>query len=237
VRTLSTRERFLKDETGFTLPEVLVTTIIMSFILLALAALFDASLKVYSFGNNKLEAVESARVAMDKMEREIRQAYYYDLTSSPQKTYLLLNPANPPTTALTLPALNADGQRVVNQLTFGNDLPGAPGAGNRKIECGSPCEYITYKLTDDTSNSTCTAAPCSLRRVNTANPGDWGQPVTENVLVPGGLSFTLLRSDGTAPAGESQVGMVRISLTVSVKQGIGSAGTQKLTTVVDLRNR
>ena len=230
MRTLSTRERFLKDEMGFTLSEVLVTTIIMSFILLALASLFDASLKVYSFGNNKLEAVESARVAMDKMEREMRQAYYYDLTSNPQKTYLLLNPADP-TTALTVPPTD------VTQVTFGNDLPGAPGAGNRKIECGSPCEYITYKLTDDTSNTTCTAAPCSLRRVNSADPSLWGQPVTENVLVPGGLSFTLLRSDGTAPANEGEVGMVRISLKVSVKQGIGSAGSQTLTTVVDLRNR
>ena len=230
MRTLSTRERFLKDEMGFTLSEVLVTTIIMSFILLALASLFDASLKVYSFGNNKLEAVESARVAMDKMEREMRQAYYYDLTSSPQKTYLFLNPADP-TTALTVPPTD------VTQVTFGNDLPGAPDAGNGKIECGSPCEYITYKLTDDTSNTTCTAAPCSLRRVNTADPSLWGAPVTENVLVPGGLSFTFLRSDGSTPANEGEVGMVRISLIVSVKQGIGSAGTQKLTTVVDLRNR
>jgi Tfp pilus assembly protein PilW len=234
VRTLSTRERFLKDEMGFTLSEVLVTITIMSFVLLALASLFDASLKVYSFGNNKLEAVESARVAMDKMEREMRQAYYYDLTSN--QTYLFLNPADP-TTALTVPPTD------LTQITFGNDLPGTPGAGNSKIECGSPCEYITYKLTDDTSNTTCTAAPCSLRRVNTANPSDtanpanWGQPVTENVVVPGGLSFTLLRSDGTAPANEGQVSMVRISLKVSVKQGIGSAGSQTLTTVVDLRNR
>jgi len=224
------RERFLKDERGFTLSEVLVTTIIMMVVLLALAGLFDTSLKVFSYGNNKVEAIESARVAMDKMEREMRQAYYYDLTSNPKKTYLLLNPADP-TTALTVPPTD------VTQVTFGNDLPGAPGAGNGKIECGSPCEYITYKLTDDTSNNPCTAAPCSLRRVNTANPGDWGQPVTENVLVPGGLSFTFLRSDGTAPANEGEVGMVRISLSLSVKQGIGSAGTQTLTTVVDLRNR
>jgi type II secretory pathway component PulJ len=229
VRTLSTRERFLKDETGFTLSEVLVTTIIMSFVLLALASLFDASLKVYSFGNNKLEAVESARVAMDKMEREMRQAYYYDLTSNPQKTYLLLNPADP-TTALTVPPTD------VTQVTFGNDLPGAPGAGNSKIECGSPCEYITYKLTDDASNTACGAAPCTLRRVNTASPADWGEPVVENVAL-NGLSFTLLRSDGTVPACENQVGMVLVKLTVSVDRGISNPGTQELTTVVDLRNR
>ena len=224
------RERFLKDERGFTLSEMLVTTIIMMVVLLALSGLFDMSLKVFSFGNNKVEAVESARVGMGKMEREMRQAYYYDLTSNPQKTYLLLNPANP-TTALTVPPTN------VTQVTFGNDLPGAPGAGNSKIECGSPCEYITYKLTDDTSNSPCTAAPCSLRRVNTATPSDWGAPVTENILVPNGLSFTFLRTDGGTPANEGEVGMVIIRLTVSVKQGIGHAGTQTLTTIVDLRNR
>jgi hypothetical protein len=141
-----------------------------------------------------------------------------------------------PTTALTVPPTD------VAQLTFGNDLPGAPGAGNGKIECGSPCEYITYKLTDDpstvgASKITCTVAPCTLRRVNTANPTDvWGEPVVENVA-PGGLSFTLLRSDGTAPACESQVGIVLVKLTVSVDRGIANPGTQTLTTVVDLRNR
>ena len=42
---------------------------------------------------------------------------------------------------------------------------------------------------------------------------------------------------GGTPANEGEVGMVIIRLTVSVKQGIGHAGTQTLTTVVDLRNR
>ena len=84
---------------------------------------------------------------------------------------------------------------VVNQLTFGNDM-GAPGSGNGIIECGAPCEYITYKLTDGASNDPadidpCTPAndPCTLRRVNTDDSNESGDPVVEDVAA-GGLTFT-----------------------------------------------
>jgi len=223
------RVRFFKDERGFTLSEMLVTIIIMMFVLLALAGIFDASLKVFSFGNNKVEAMESARIGVEKMEREIRQAYNFNSASS--QNHLFFTTASP-TTALTVPPTTR------SDLTFGNDL-GAPGAGNGIVECGSPCEYITYKLTDNAGNSGCTtaaAAPCTLRRVNTSDSTQAGDPLVENV-VPNGLSFTFLRSNGTAPANEAEVGMVLVKLTVKVNQGIGSAGTQTLTTVIDLRNR
>ena len=45
---------------------------IMMVVFFALSSIFDMSLRVFSFGNNKVEAVESARVGMEKMEREIR---------------------------------------------------------------------------------------------------------------------------------------------------------------------
>src|SRR5215211_7385375 len=91
------RERFSKDEGGFSLPEVLVTMMIMTVVLFALYNIFDMSLKVFSFGNNKVEAVESARAGMDKMEREIRQAYAYNSASS--QNHLFFTTASP-TTAL-----------------------------------------------------------------------------------------------------------------------------------------
>jgi hypothetical protein len=83
---------------------------------------------------------------------------------------------------------------------------------------------------------TATAGSCSLRRVNTSNSADPGEPVVENVAYQG-LSFTFLKSDGTTPANEGEVGIVLVKLTIRVKQGIGSPGNQTLTTVVDLRNR
>ena len=61
VRTVVVRARFLKEERGFTLTEILVTIIIMIVVFFALYSIFDMSLRVFSFGNNKVEAVESAR--------------------------------------------------------------------------------------------------------------------------------------------------------------------------------
>ena len=230
MRLSRLRQRFSKDERGFTLTEMLVTIIIMGVVLSALGSILDMSLRAFSFGNNKVEAVESARVGMEKMEREIRGAYRYD--SSTSKNYLFFTTASPGT-ALAVPPT------AVTEITFGNDL-GAPGAaGTGKIECGTPddCEYITYKLTDDTSNTPCTAAPCSLRRVNTADSNDWGQPLGENAIVPGGLDFTYLKNDGTLATNEGDIGKVRVSLRITVAPGTNYAATQKLTTEIDLRNR
>ena len=222
------RRRFLTEESGFSLPEVLTTIVIMIVVLFALYSIFDMSLRVFSFGNNKVEAVESARVGLEKMEREIRGAYTKDTTVTPAQNQLFFTTASP-ATALTVPPT------TVTQLTFGNDL-GNAGAGNGKIECGIPCEYITYRLTDDAGNTACTASPCTLRRVNTANSDDYGAPVVENVSA-NGLRFTFYTSEGGTPANESKVGLVLVSLDVIVDQGIGNPGTQELTTAIDLRNR
>ncbi|WP_166395698.1 prepilin-type N-terminal cleavage/methylation domain-containing protein [Rubrobacter marinus] len=65
----------LAREDGFTLAEMMVTMVLMVVVLFALYNIFDMSIRVFSFGNNKVESVESARVAMERMEREIRSAH------------------------------------------------------------------------------------------------------------------------------------------------------------------
>ena len=219
--------RPLKEEGGFTLVEMMVTMVIMIVVLFALYSIFDMSLRVYAIGNNKAEAMESARLGVEKMEREIRGAYKYD--SSASQNHLFFTTASP-TDPMTVPPT------TVTQLTFGNDM-GAPGAGNGKIECGTPCEYITYKLTDSASTSPCNTAPCTLRRVNTANSTDLGDPVVEDVAA-GGLTFTFLQGDGaTLATNEGDIGIVLVSLDIVVDQGTNTEGTQTLTTAIDLRNR
>lgn len=69
------RERFLREEGGFTLIEVLVTMMMMTLVMFALYSIFDMSIRVFSFGNDKVEAVQNARIGLSKMEREIRAAY------------------------------------------------------------------------------------------------------------------------------------------------------------------
>jgi prepilin-type N-terminal cleavage/methylation domain-containing protein len=225
------RERFLREERGFTLAEMMVTMMVMIVFLCALYSVFDMSLRAFSFGNNKVEAVGSARIGLEKMEREIRAAYPVD-ASNTATAYLFFNAngstSNPPQLMPT-----------ASQITFGNER-GAEGAGNEKIDCltATTCEYITYKLTDDASNVPCTVdvAPCSLRRVNTSNAGDWGDPVVENVAF-NGLSFTYLKSDGTAATSEGDIRMVIVTLVIRVDRDIYNPATQRLTTVIDLRNR
>jgi prepilin-type N-terminal cleavage/methylation domain-containing protein len=223
--------RFRKDERGFTLPEMLVSIVIMTFVFFGLYNIFEMSLRVFAFGNNEVEAMENARLGVEKMEREIRGAYKYDSSLSQNHLFFTTDsPADPLTVTDSTPS----------ELTFGNDM-GGEGAGNGKIECGTPpCEYITYKLTDSAGTTPCTAAPCTLRRVNTANSDDLGDPVVENVVADG-LTFTLLQSDGaTLATNEGEIGMVLVSLDVAVSgwdMGTNTEGTQKLTTAIDLRNR
>jgi prepilin-type N-terminal cleavage/methylation domain-containing protein len=75
MKALIMKARFLRDERGFTLTEMMVTLVIWIAVLFALYNIFDMSIRVFSFGNNKVEATESARAGIDTMEREIRQAY------------------------------------------------------------------------------------------------------------------------------------------------------------------
>jgi prepilin-type N-terminal cleavage/methylation domain-containing protein len=77
VSSAGARRRFLKDD-GFTLPEVLVAMTMMVTVLFALYALFDTSVRIFSYGSDELEAAENARLGLERMEREIRAAYPHD---------------------------------------------------------------------------------------------------------------------------------------------------------------
>ena len=240
MKTSGVRGRFLKEEGGFTLVEMITSMVLMVVVLSALYSVSDMSLRVFSVGNDKVEAVESARVGLEKMEREIRAAYPVSSSSSTLFFNANGSASNPPQ---LMPTQNG------SQITFGNNLGapvGDPGGADEVITCGDPCEYITYKLTEgtgeDTSNIPCTAAsppPCTLRRVNAASSADLGDAAVENVA-PGGLTFEYLNSNATpvTSGNEGDIRMVRITLVVSVDRHIGDDPvTQTLTTLVDLRNR
>jgi Tfp pilus assembly protein PilW len=223
--------RVLREERGFTLTEMMVTIVIWIVMLFALYSMFDMSIRVFGVGNNKVEAMESARLGLEKMEREIRAAYPVD-SNDPLNSHLFfsadgLSPSNPPQAMPT-----------ATQITFGNDL-GAAGVGNKKVECPDAvnCEYITYKLSAPSNAQPCAVSPCStLLRVNTANSADPGDPVVENVT-PAGLNFTYFKSDGTVATSEEEIARVLVSLQIRVDPGTNYEATQRLTTAIDLRNR
>jgi prepilin-type N-terminal cleavage/methylation domain-containing protein len=114
----------LKDERGFTLVELLVTMVMMLLVMSALYGIFDMGIKVYTLGNDKVNAVENARIALDRMSREIRAAYPADKANDGNSLFLSAEP---------------------DRVTFGNDLN-----GDRRVTCSDPSEYITYSLSGTT---------------------------------------------------------------------------------------
>ena len=115
------RERIVREELGFSLPEMLVTMMIMTVVLFALYNIFDMSMRIYSLGNDKVEAIENARLGLERMEREIRAAYPVNKAGGDNRVI---------TSAITNPSA---------QITFGNDLN-----GNRTAN--DTGEQITYSL-------------------------------------------------------------------------------------------
>lgn len=210
--------RLPKNEQGFTLAEVLVTMVMMLTVMFALYSIFDMSLRVFSYGNNKIEAVENARLGLERMEREIRAAYPVDAANDDNHLFFTADGTSPPQQQ-EMPASG--------QITFGNDLN-----GNGTIECPDDgnCEYVTYRL--DYEDST-------LLQNNTANGSDTsvgGDPVVEFVNGEDGLEFEYLKSDGTEATTESEIQMVRITLEINTGESDDPI-TQTLTTDVTLRNR
>ena len=229
------RRRALREQGGFTLPEMLVTIVIMLVVLFALYSIFDMSIRVFSFGNNKVEAVENARLGLEKMTRELRGAYPVKGSfSTGTDRYLFFN-ANGTT--------NADGNSppppawpTATQITFGNERSSTANS----LQCGSPCEYITYKLTSSanpSSGCSTATAPCTLRRVNAASSAGAGDPVVEFVR-PDGLRLRYFAADGTEinpaiPGSFTTQDISRVEITLRIEKD----GTrQDLTTQVNLRN-
>ncbi len=62
-------------EADFTLVEVMVASTMMFAVLFALYAIFDVRVRAFGYGGDRVQAVGDARLALDRMEREIRAAY------------------------------------------------------------------------------------------------------------------------------------------------------------------
>ncbi len=236
-------ERLVTEESGFTLPEMLITMVIMLIVLFALYNIFDMSVRVFRFGSDETEAVENARLGLEKMEREIRAAYPVNGATAPKYLFFTANGVR--TSPPTLSGLPGN-----RQITFGNERNKLnSNQGNDKIDCNpanvsqsnsayTPCEYITYRLSNQNGPSGATRTLLRNDEVNGSDPSTGGEPVVEYVNGASGLEFTYLRSvdPDVLASNESEINVVRIKLDILVEGG-AQDGTQTLTTDVDLRNR
>ena len=118
------RRRLARQE-GFTLPEALVAMVMRAAVLLALYAVFDASVRIFGAARANAEAAQEARIGLARMEREIRAAYPRD-------------EAGGDATLLT----NIGAER----LDFGNDLNGNRRTVDPATGFAEPGEGISYTL-------------------------------------------------------------------------------------------
>lgn len=64
----------LRDERGFTLPELMIATAVIGLIMAGIFVLQVGGQQAYLFGSNRVETQQNARVALDLMTRELRAA-------------------------------------------------------------------------------------------------------------------------------------------------------------------
>jgi type II secretory pathway component PulJ len=195
-------------EAGFTLVEVLVAATMMFAVLFALYAVFDVSVRAFGYGGDSVQAAGDARLAMARMEREIRAAYPYDLTTDPPERYLLLDPLDP-----TKPVVP-----TATRIAFGNETE-----GDRKIGAS---EVVGYYLSGhDLKRSKGGGVQTLLDSV--ATDGLRFTPCRTAVDCPPAVAIT----------DEAEVRLVRIELAVEVERRGEDPARQKLATDVYLRNR
>jgi type II secretory pathway component PulJ len=195
-------------EAGFTLVEVLVAATMMFAVLFALYAVFDVSVRAFGYGGDKMDAVGNARLALDRMEREIRAAYPYDPTTDPPRRYLLLDPLDP-----TMPAVP-----TATRIAFGNET-----GGDRKI---SASEVVGYYLSGhDLRRSKGGSVQTLVDSV--ATDGLRFTPCRSADDCPPAVAVT----------DEAEVRLVRIELAVEVERRGEDPARQRLATDVYLRNR
>ncbi len=94
-----------RGASGFSLPDLLVSMAVLGLIMAGVFTLLQAGLGAYNFGTARVEAQQSARIALERMVKELREAGY------------------DPTGAGIAPILTAEPQRVVFQRDLnGNGL-------------------------------------------------------------------------------------------------------------------
>ena len=220
MKALIMKARFLREERGFTLTEMMVTLVIWIAVLFALYNIFDMSIRVFSFGNNKVEATESARAGIDTMEREIRQAYPVE----PNTLFHIWDPTeirfgrnlNSDDDIQKIGYVVYDPPPADGNFALGRDNS-STGTTNTVANLQPVVEHMDYQSPTNTG--------LSFTYCKTVDP----DTVSDDNCPTGFDAVPVAGSDG-------DIVLVRMQLRIRVHKGLKDA-TQTLTTDVALRSR
>lgn len=183
--------------------------VMMSVVLFALYAMFDAGVRVFAAGRDEAEAAQNARQALARMEREIRAAYPRDRANGDDTLLADFGP---------------------DRISFGNDVGRPPFGGNRRTrdpstggwEAGEGISYGTNVAGVPVRNGV------RLARFARDVDGD-GRALT--------FEYRDAQGAPVVAADEREVALVEIRLEILVDRAGGRPTERVLRSAVALRNR
>lgn len=131
-----------KSPKGFSLLEIVVSLSLFAFAIILVNSMYTLSQRTYSKGASKGELVQNARVSLNRMGRELRQAVGVVTTLPPDDT----DPSNPPTNEIFF----QDGHDVSQIIYLRYYLDGTDLKRSRVAYYFStdPGLYVTYDSLD-----------------------------------------------------------------------------------------
>jgi prepilin-type N-terminal cleavage/methylation domain-containing protein len=137
-----------RDQRGFTMVELIAATAILGLVMAGLLGVLTASRDAYSRGTNTVTAQQNARVALERMAKEIREAGYHP---RPPNT-LPATCASPPCWTFD-PIINLATTSFTLQFDWNAD--GAISTSGKVLDAtctSTPCrgERVTYSLSGTT---------------------------------------------------------------------------------------
>jgi len=218
------RPRAFGRQDGFTLVELMVAMSIFLLILVGIFQLFDPSRNAYQVSTRKLDVQQNARVAMDRMARQLRMTGYFPENLVPNPVTPLSNSIQVATDSAVSVAGDLDELGTSSAYTF------CLNSGLRRVSgaIGAAGSY------------TCAGGQLMAESV-TALSFAYFDSANNPVPSPPAAPFNLdAQGLGAAPsfASVAQRSIVRrIVITVTAQENVPSQGTQTYTLTSDVRIR
>lgn len=209
----------MRNERGYTLAEMMVVCAIVGLVMASLLGLVLSGQQAFWYGTTQVDAQQTARVAIERMVKEIREAGYY-----PQ------SPDTSPATCTAAPCytfaaiLSGSATAVTLQYDWNGDgASSASGKVNDPILCatGTTCrgERIVYSY--------------SSGALTRQEMGVDGTPVTIASGISS-LAFTYFAEDGTATAVPADIRTIGVTVTA---QTANQGAYVSMSDRIRLRNR
>jgi prepilin-type N-terminal cleavage/methylation domain-containing protein len=178
-----------RDQRGFTLGELLIAFAVLAIVLAGILVVHDGALRAYVAGSNRTEVQQSARVALERVAREIRNAcmpaggQIVTAAAVDSLTFTAIDPP-PPAAGGVCTAVTYTNTVIANTLTRNGQV----------VAAGVPIVTFTYRDTTGNVLAAPVANPANVRRVDVTIETQSQDPLVAGRHGPGDVRSHFLAS-------------------------------------------